>query len=315
MRKKACYLMGCLFLVWLSAGSVPAQLTLRSDLGETEMHLGSPGSEGQLVLYNSDGNITFGVNGDHGTFYFWDGSGAALEQKAILAFNPSDTIGPMLWGNRSDDRGDFLVKSNDDVDFYLDQQGDGSLNEGFFRIHNHSFTTIWSVDEYGNTTAAGSKSAVVQTKSYGPVRMYALESTRVMFEDFGSGRLADGSTAVPIDPKFAETVNLQNGYHVYLTPVDGWAPLYVAKKSEAGFEVRDASGRGSDIHFDYRIVAVRIGYEGVRMEPNPAEEETRADLERAANRPLGGDTAKKVAFSLIGDAKTTAEMKNRARRP
>lgn len=75
----------------------------------------------------------------------------------------------------------------------------------------------------------------------------------------------NGVVTVPIDPLFAKTVNLDIDYQVFLTPVDGWAALYVADKSSTGFTVRDADGQ-SDTSFDYRIVARRAGYEDVRLE-------------------------------------------------
>lgn len=53
---------------------------------------------------------------------------------------------------------------------------------------------------------------------------------------------------------------------MFLTPIGGWAPLYVLSKTPASFEVRDADGKAG-ITFDYRIVARRRGYENVRMDP------------------------------------------------
>jgi hypothetical protein len=55
-------------------------------------------------------------------------------------------------------------------------------------------------------------------------------------------------------------------YHVYLTPLGDCNGLYVANKTATSFEVRELRGGTSDPAFDYRIVAIRKGYEGVRME-------------------------------------------------
>ena len=122
------------------------------------------------------------------------------------------------------------------------------------------------MDEDGDTWARGTKGAAVPTQNYGQRTLYALESPGVWFEDFGLAQLQDGVAVVTIDPLFAETVNLAVGYHVFLTPVDGWAALYVVNKTPTSFEVRDANGK-ANIAFDYRLVAKRLGYENVRLEP------------------------------------------------
>jgi len=162
---------------------------------------------------------------------------------------------------------DLVFYSNDEFHVYLDHNGDGA---GEFRIYNGTAGPAWNmvfrVDENGNTWALGTKGAAVSTQNYGQRSLYALESTEVWFEDFGLAQLQDGVAVVTIDPLFAETVNLAVGYHVFLTPVDGWAALYVVNKTPTSFEVRDANGK-ANIAFDYRLVAKRLGYEGVRLEP------------------------------------------------
>jgi hypothetical protein len=162
---------------------------------------------------------------------------------------------------------DLVFYSNDEFHIYLDHNGDGS---GEFRIYNGTAGPTWNmvfrVNENGDTWALGTKGAAVPTQNYGTRTLYALESTEVWFEDFGLAQLQDGVAVVTIDHLFAETVNLAVGYHVFLTPVDGWAALYVVNKTPTSFEVRDANGK-ANIAFDYRLVAKRLGYENVRLEP------------------------------------------------
>ncbi len=158
---------------------------------------------------------------------------------------------------------DIMLFSNDEYQFHLDEDSNESSN---FDIYNGANIRVFRVDESGNITASGTKGAAVAAGEYGTRKMYAIESTGVWFEDFGTAQLKDGLAIVEIDPVFAETVNLEVGYHVFLTPVGGWASLYVANKTPTSFEVRDAEGK-ANITFDYRIVAKRAGYEDVRMEP------------------------------------------------
>jgi hypothetical protein len=53
---------------------------------------------------------------------------------------------------------------------------------------------------------------------------------------------------------------------VFLTPNGDCKGLYVASKTAGGFEVRELGGGTSNISFDYRIVAKRLGFENARME-------------------------------------------------
>jgi len=115
--------------------------------------------------------------------------------------------------------------------------------------------------------AAGSKSALVETADHGERLLYAMESPEVWFEDFGTASLVNGKASVLIEPIFAETVNLEVDYHVFLTPLGDCKGLYVATKTPTSFEVRELGGGTASISFDYRIVAKRRGYESTRLEP------------------------------------------------
>jgi hypothetical protein len=97
-----------------------------------------------------------------------------------------------------------------------------------------------------------------------------MESPDVLFEDVGTARLVDGQAVVPIDPIFAQTVNLEQPYQVFLTAQgEEFVLLLVAAQSTTGFTVRGVTldGQPAGCAFHYRIVAKRLGYEGVRLAP------------------------------------------------
>jgi hypothetical protein len=54
----------------------------------------------------------------------------------------------------------------------------------------------------------------VPTAKHGMRRLYAVESTQPLFEDFGSAWLENGQATVRLDPIFAATVNTATKYHV-----------------------------------------------------------------------------------------------------
>jgi hypothetical protein len=122
-----------------------------------------------------------------------------------------------------------------------------------------------NVSVTGDFSVSGLKGAVVKTKDYGTRWLYAVESPENWFEDFGLGKLVNGSATIPIEPIFAQTVNLAETYHVFLTP-HGNCLLYIAAMDEIAFTVQTDDITGCDITFDYRIVAKRLGYESTRLE-------------------------------------------------
>ncbi len=129
-----------------------------------------------------------------------------------------------------------------------------------------SSTANYGVYSFGNTGATGTKSAVVETQDYGWRHLYAVESPRVLFEDVGSAQLINGRAVVIIDPTFAQTVNLDEPYQVFVTPL-GDCGLYVSEKTVASFTVNALDGRTCSLEFDYRIIVTRLGYEELRLAP------------------------------------------------
>lgn len=128
---------------------------------------------------------------------------------------------------------------------------------------NGGFCTI---DSNGHENCPGGFSMNAATPGGRQVELYAMGAAQNWFEDFGSGRLASGVATVALEPTFAQTVNSSSDYHVFLTPEGDCRGLYVSSKSASGFEVRELGGGQSNVAFDFRIVALRRGYENVRLE-------------------------------------------------
>jgi hypothetical protein len=118
----------------------------------------------------------------------------------------------------------------------------------------------------GLQVVGGSKNAVVHTPS-GAKALYTEESTEVWFTDYGFGKLTNGQGRILFDPAFAQTINPNESYHVFVQPY-GRAELYVADRTPLGFTVALKDG-DPNAEFSYRIVAKRLGFEGKRLEAAP----------------------------------------------
>jgi hypothetical protein len=146
--------------------------------------------------------------------------------------------------------------------------GAGLILQG---LSGPNFNQVFSLDAsgnlhiVGNLLVDGTKSSTARLQSGQQVALYAVESPENWFEDFGTAELKSGVAWVPLDASFAETTNAATSYHVFLTPNGDSDGLYVARKTAAGFEVREHAGGGSNVAFDYRIVVRRRGYETLRL--------------------------------------------------
>jgi hypothetical protein len=165
-----------------------------------------------------------------------------------------------IFSDQSMTSSDIFAYSQDNIQLYIDRDNN---EQGVFAVIGTPGSC--QIVDGGDFSCTGTKSASVQIQDEKRL-LYAIESPEVWFEDFGSGVLVGGQATVTIEPLFAESVNLRSDYHVYLTPLGDSNGLFVAKKNPTGFIVKELNGGTADIAFDYRIVARREGYEGVRLE-------------------------------------------------
>jgi len=182
--------------------------------------------------------------------------------------------------------------------FYADSSGTGTK----YGVYTQApISQGWAGYFEGNVritdslVVLGTKSVAAKMNNGEYRLLYCQESPENWFEDFGGGKLQNGSTTIQIDPLFAQTVNTNVPYHVFLTPDGDCNGLYVINKTPTSFEVRELQGGTSNISFSYRIVAKRKGYENLRL------------------AKMGGPTPEEVAAEQV---KVKAELeKGRVERP
>jgi hypothetical protein len=141
---------------------------------------------------------------------------------------------------------------------------------GFVTNEGNGVTITTPAGKAGLSVVGGTKSAVVQTAG-GARSLYCEEASEVWFSDYGFGKLESGVALVPIDPVFAQVVDLTGPYHVFVQAYDD-ADIYVSSRRSTGFEVRLRDGNPS-AEFSYRLVAKRLGYEKERLAPAPWADE------------------------------------------
>lgn len=164
------------------------------------------------------------------------------------------------------------LSSNADVVVRLDNNGGG---DHVFRIKNSGGGDVCTVNEGGDLNCTGGKHAVVETENHGWRTLHAIESPGVWFEDFGTASLVEGQATVAFEPIFAETVNLEESYHVFVTPLCSEPILlFVTEKAQMSFTVKGVTldGEAGVCDFDYRVAAKRLGFEDVRLTGTTWEE-------------------------------------------
>jgi hypothetical protein len=234
------------------------------------LRVGGEGEDGDLFITNTTLSTTFQVDGMRGHVYVYDGEGNTAENR-LFEFDStfesveSGSLGA-IWGNQTGTLGNLSLASNDDVDVYLEQTNPDSTI-GQFRIYNGAGVKVYQIAEDGDTWSAGTKAALVDTEEHSKRLLYAMESPEVWFEDFGTAQLVNGQFTVNIEPLFLQTINTEVSYHVFVTPLGDCNGLYVTNKTASSFGVRELGGGTANIGFDYRIVAKRLGYEDLRLDP------------------------------------------------
>jgi hypothetical protein len=196
----------------------------------------APGPLGSGVLGEAEGSAGVGVYGAtsnkdaYGIEAYTNGSGGT----ALDAELASDT-GTIIEANSLNGLGEFSVDAN----------GNGTF--------------------LGTVTAAGFKDAV-QRRDGGRVSASVSLAPSSTIEDTGTARMSNGIGIVHLASDFANTLDISQGYQVFLTPdgeTRGW--LYIARKFEGGFIVREAEHGRSSVDFDYRVVAHPLGASGQRF--------------------------------------------------
>jgi hypothetical protein len=198
------------------------------------------------------------------------GYGGAIEAEAsgAAAIYASDDANSAIEGLSANGNGIVGVTQGEGVAVVGDTQSDDGLAllgegaNGFFYVESNG-------DGYfsGEVTAAGGYATVIRGQGGARVGAGDTLAPRTTIEDTGTARLTGGVGVVRLASDFAQTLDLRQGYQVFLTPDGDTRGLYVAQKYAAGFVVRENERGRSSVDFDYRIVAHPVGVSEQRFPP------------------------------------------------
>jgi hypothetical protein len=180
-----------------------------------------------------------------------------------------------VWGDSSVQNATAVLASADDGTAVIAENNssgnpsmvvvNNSNNGGGIFLAEGTFPHQCSINVNADLSCTGTVTGAIAVSPSSRVALSAIESPENWFEDFGSAQLTKGSAIVQLESLFAQTVNTDIDYHVFLTPNGDCKGLYVSQKSPTSFEVHELGGGSSSIFFDYRIVAKRKGYENIRL--------------------------------------------------
>lgn len=236
------------------------------------------------VSSNSAGICGVSVNSNAGAFQIakktnanaavrveTEGIGAAGLFKILNASSSGTTLQAMNWGKGN--AGYFEIKQATSAAAAVKSITAGTGWAGSFVATAPAGRGVFikTAGGQGLTVVGGTKSAAVPT-SRGTRALYAEEASEVYFTDYGFGKLENGTVFITVDPLFAETVNMERDYFVFLQPY-ARAQIYVSRTTPDGFEVSLNEG-DPNAKFAYRLVAKRKGFETARLEDTSSQSES-----------------------------------------
>lgn len=150
--------------------------------------------------------------------------------------------------------------------------GDGSECS----LYNHSLSLDGAPNsgQYTNISATalyctGSKHRVVRTQDYGERLLCCYETPSPMFGDVGSAQTDEtGKCLIFIDEKFAQTIDMEYLYDVFLTKY-GQGDCYVSERTASYFIVEGAK----NLKFAWEIKTIQRDYENLRLEEHTREKD------------------------------------------
>ncbi len=120
---------------------------------------------------------------------------------------------------------------------------------------SYSGSTDFKIIGYGAVSTIVSSNKESDTQKI----MFAPEAPEVLFEDYGTGQLANGSVKIDIDPIFAKNIFVDEKHplKVFIQLEGDCNGVFVTNKSKNGFTVKELNSGKSNVKFSWHIVGNR----------------------------------------------------------
>ena len=187
--------------------------------------------------------------------------GFTIHKSNIYGFNDEETNTITVTNNRI---GSIALRGS--------STGDGSECS----LYNHSLSLDGAPNsgQYTNISATalyctGSKHRVVRTQDYGERLLCCYETPSPMFGDVGAAQTDEtGKCLIFIDEKFAQTIDLEYLYDVFLTKY-GPGDCYVSERTPSYFVVKGKK----NLKFAWEVKTIQRDYENLRLEAHTREKD------------------------------------------
>ena len=187
--------------------------------------------------------------------------GFTIHKSNIYGFNDEETNTITVTNNRI---GSIALRGS--------STGDGSECS----LYNHSLSLDGAPNsgQYTNISATalyctGSKHRVVRTQDYGERLLCCYETPSPMFGDVGAAQTDEtGKCLIFIDEKFAQTIDLEYLYDVFLTKY-GPGDCYISERTPSYFVVKGTK----NLKFAWEVKTIQRDYENLRLEAHTREKD------------------------------------------
>lgn len=122
----------------------------------------------------------------------------------------------------------------------------------------------WNVGYYNGISyykivGNGLVSTIVKDLEEQPVLLYCPEAPEVLFQDYGTGQLSNGSAHIDLDPVLTKNIIVSDEHpmKVFIQVEGDCNGVYVTNKSATGFDVHELGGGISNVPFSWSITATR----------------------------------------------------------
>lgn len=166
--------------------------------------------------------------------------------------------------NLSTSNGPFARIAGKDFDYFTGAAIRRDVTYGGYFDANTSNSDYVFVGARNNNTSykvlgGGNVSTMVKDKEGNNRILHATETPEILFEDFGTGKLENGSAYIELDPILSQNifVSEEHPMKVFIQLEGDCKGVYVTEKTDKGFMVKELQNGTSNVSFSWNIVANR----------------------------------------------------------